>query len=41
MPLPAKAFVKENNKNPPPAPPQGRGVLTCRASPSPSQGGES
>ena len=32
--------VKENNKNPPPAPPQGRGVLTCGTSPGPSQGGE-
>jgi len=40
-PLPAKAFVKENNKNPPPTPPQGRGVITCGASPGPSQGGES
>ena len=39
-PLPAKAFVKENNKNPPPTPPQGRGELTCGASPCPSQGGE-
>ena len=37
----AKGFVKENNKNPPPAPPQGRGVLTCITSPNPSQGGES
>jgi len=39
-PLPAKAFVKENNKNPPPTPPQGRGVLICGTSPSPSQGWE-
>jgi len=36
----AKGFVKENNKNPPPTPPQGRGELTCGASPDPSQGGE-
>ena len=34
----AKGFVKENNKNPPPAPPQGRGALTCVISPAPFQG---
>ena len=39
-PLPAKACVKENHIYPPPTPPQGRGELTCGASPCPSQGGE-